>query len=306
MPQTLNGIAVDDKHRQRDVEHTVPEDEVLRIGHNGGLACVQKQADQGLVQHAQDEEGRYTVHAADAQCGVHAAVHTAKVFRAHILAGVGGHGGADALQRHAEELRSLAAGGLRRHDVAAQTIHRALQHHATDGGNAALQAHGDAHRAKFCTVRCADAPFFLIPAQLRVVAHDIKKAADARHSLTEHGGKGRAEHAHVEHNDAGKVQPDVQHTGHQQEIQRALAVAQCTHQGAGHIIKQSEGDACKNGADIHIRKVNDIGRGVRPHQHQTGHSHRNDGKHRGKGDGQPHGIGGVAAHLVVVVGTEGP
>ena len=27
---------------------------------------------------------------------------------------------------------------------------------------------------------------------------------------------------------------------------------------------------------------------------------------RGKSDGQPHGIGGVAAHLVVVVGTEGP
>ena len=306
MPQTLNGVAVDDKHCQRDVEHAVPEDELLRIGHNGGLACVQKQADQGLVQHAQDEEGGHAVHAADAQCGVHAAVHAAQILRAHILAGVGGHGGADALQRHAEELRSLAAGGLRRHDIAAQTVHRALQHHAANGGNAALQAHGEAHGAKLCAVRSADAPFFLIPAQFRVVAHDVNKAADARHSLTEHGGKGCAEHAHVEHNDAGKVQPDVQHAGHQQKIQRALAVAQCTHQGAGHIIKQSEGDACKNGADIDIRKVDDIGRGVRPHQHQTGHSHRNDGEHRGKSDGQPHGIGGVAAHLVVVVGAEGP
>ena len=29
----------------------------------------------------------------------------------------------------------------------------------------------------------------------------------------------------VEHNDAGKVQSDIQHTGHQQKIQRALAVA---------------------------------------------------------------------------------
>ena len=306
MPQTLNGVAVDDKHCQRDVEHTVPEDEVLRIGHNGGLACVQEQADQGLVQHAQDEEGGHAVHAADAQCGVHAAVHAAQILRAHILAGVGGHGGADALQRHAEELRSLAAGGLRGYDIAAQTVHRALQHHAADGSNTALQTHGEAHGAKLCAVRSADAPFFLIPAQFRVVAHDVNKAADACHSLTEHGGKSRAEHAHVEQDDAGKVQPDVQHAGHQQEIQRALAVAQCTHQGAGHIIKQREGDACKNGADIDIRKVDDIGRGVRPHQHQMGHCHRNDGKHRGKGDGQPHGIGGVAAHLVVVVGTEGP
>ena len=99
VPQTLNGVAVDDKHCQRDVEHTVPEDEVLRIGHNGGLACVQEQADQGLVQHAQDEEGGHAVHAADAQCGVHAAVHAAQILSAHILAGVGGHGGADAAYR---------------------------------------------------------------------------------------------------------------------------------------------------------------------------------------------------------------
>ena len=155
-------------------------------------------------------------------------------------------------------------------------------------------------------MRSADAALFPAPAQFRVVTHDVNKAANARHSLTKHGGKGGAEHAHVEQDDAGKIQPDVQHAGHQQEIQRALAVAQCTHQGAGHIIKQSEGDACKNGADIDIRKVDDIGRGVRPHQHQPGHSHRNDGEHRGKSDGQPHGIGGVAAHLVVVVGTEGP
>ena len=217
-----------------------------------------------------------------------------------------GHGGADALQRHAEELRSLAAGGLRGYDIAAQTVHRALQHHAANGGNAALQAHGETHGAKLCAVGRANSPLFLIPAQLRVVAHDVNKAADARHSLTEHGGKGRTERAHVEHNDAGKVQPDIQHTGHQQKIQRAFAVAQCTHQGAGHIIKQGKGDARKNGADIDIRKVDDVSWGVRPHQHQTGHSHRNDGEHRGKGDGQPHGIGGVAAHLVVVVGTEGP
>ena len=138
------------------------------------------------------------------------------------------------------------------------------------------------------------------------MAHDVQQTAKARHRLTEHGSKGRTECAHVEHNDAGKVQPDVQHTGHQQKIQRALAVAQCTHQGAGHIIKQSEGDACKNGADIDIRKVDDIGRGVRPHQHQPGHSHRNDGEHRGKSDGQPHGIGGVAAHLLVVLCAESP
>ena len=155
-----------------------------------------------LSSHAQDEEGRHAVHAADAQGGVHAPVHTVQVLGAHILAGVGGHGGADALQRHAEELRRLAAGGLRGHDVAAQTVHRALQHHAADGRDAALQAHGDAHAAKLCAVGQAETALFPAPAQLRVVAHDVNKAADARHRLTEHGGKGRTERAHVEHDDA--------------------------------------------------------------------------------------------------------
>ena len=128
-----------------------------------------------------------------------------------------------------------------RHDVAAQTVHRTLQHHAANGRNAALQAHGNAHTAQLCAVGQAETALFPAPAQLRVVAQDVQKTAQTRHSLTDHSGKCRTECPHLEHDDAHQIQPDVQKACHQQEIQRALAVAQCTHQGAGHIIKQSEG-----------------------------------------------------------------
>ena len=154
----------------------------------------------------------------------------------HVLAGVGGHGSADAFQGHAEELGGLAAGGLCGHDVAAQTVDGTLQHHAANGRDAALQAHGDAHAAQLCTVGQAERAFVLAPAQLMVVAQDVQQAAHTGHALTEHGGKGRAEHTHVKHDDAGKVQPDVQKAGHQQEEQRALAVTQRAHQGTGDII----------------------------------------------------------------------
>ena len=304
--QPLNGVTVDDEHRQRDIKNTVPEDKALGVGHDGSLARIEEQADEQLIGHAQDEEGRNAIHTANAQGGVHAAIHTAKVFGAHILAGVGGHGGADALQRHAEELRRLAACSLRSHDVAAETIHSALQYHAADGRDAALQAHGDAHVAQLCAVGQAETALFPAPAQLRVVAHDVNKAADARHRLTEHGSKSRTECAHVEYDDAHKVKSDVQKACHQQEVQRTLAVAQSAHQRTGHIIKQGERDAPENGADVDIRKVDDVFRRIRPHQHRAGQCHRNDGEHHRKKDGQPHGIGGVTAHFLIILGTEGP
>ena len=56
--QPLNGVAVDDEHRQRDIENAVPEDKALGVGHDRGLARIEEQADEQLIGHAQDEEGR--------------------------------------------------------------------------------------------------------------------------------------------------------------------------------------------------------------------------------------------------------
>ena len=120
-----------------------------------------------------------------------------------------GHGGADALQRHREELGGLAACGLRGHDAAAQTVHRALQHDAADGGDAALQDHRDAHVAELEAVAGAQTALFPAPFQLRVVVADVDETADARHRLTEHGGEGRTERPHPEDEDTEQVEADV-------------------------------------------------------------------------------------------------
>ncbi len=92
-----------------------------------------------------------------------------------------------------EELGGLAACGLRGHDAAAQTVHRALQHYAANSGDAALQPHRDAHVAELEAVAGAQTALFPAPFQLRVVAADVDETADARHRLTEHGGEGRTE-----------------------------------------------------------------------------------------------------------------
>ena len=225
---------------------------------------------------------------------------------AHVLAGVGGHGGADALQRHREELGGLAACGLRGHDAAAQTVHRALQHDAADGGDAALQAHRDAHVAELEAVAGAQTALFPAPFQLRVVAADVDETADARHRLTEHGSEGRTERPHPEDEDAEQVEADVQRAGHQQEIEWPLAVAQRAHEGAGDVVQQGEGDATEDGADVDVRDVDDVVGGVGPDQHRPGQGHRHHREHDGEKEAQPDGIGGVAPHLSVVLRAEGP
>ena len=72
-----------------------------------------------------------------------------------------------------------------------------------------------------------------------------------------------------------------------------LAVAQSTHQGTGHIIKKGEGDAPEDGADVNICNIDDVGRGVGPHQHGAGERHGDHRQHHCKGYRQPHGVGRV-------------
>ena len=135
---------------------------------------------------------------------------------------------------------------------------------------------------------------------------DVEQTANARHGLTEDRRKGRTEGPHLEHDDAQQIQPDVQNACHQQEIQRALAVAEGTHQGAGHVVQQGERDAHKDGADVNIRQINDVIRRVGPNKDGAGHGHRGHGEHGSEEHRQPDRVGGVAAHLTVVLRAEGP
>ena len=223
-----------------------------------------------------------------------------------VLAGIGSHGRADALQRDRQELCGLAAGRLGGHNITAQTVDGTLQHHAANGRNAALQAHGDAHIAELEAVITAEFSLFFGPAQLMVMPGNVPQAAKACHGLAEHRGKRSAEHAHFEDDDAEQVEADVQKACHQQEIQRTLAVAQSAHESAGNIIKQGERDAPEDGADVDVRQVDDIGRGIRPDQDGPGECHGHDGEHHRKGDAQPDRVGRVTAHLAVIFRAKRP
>ena len=155
-------------------------------------------------------------------------------------------------------------------------------------------------------MRPAELPLFSGPAQLPVMFEDIEQTAQTGHGLAEHGGERRTEGAHPEGEDAEQVEADVQHTGHQQEIERPLAVAQRAHEGAGDVVQQGEGDATEDGADVDVRDVDDVVGGVGPDQHRPGQGHRHHREHDGEKEAEPDGIGGVAPHLPVVLRAEGP
>ena len=161
-----------------DVEHAVPEDKALGVGHDGSLPWLPEQADeQPSVNRRMRKDA--TLYTQRAQRRVQAAVHPLEVVGTHVLlAGGGGHGGADALQRHAEELPPLAAGGLCSHDIAAQTVHgtpaaplpmAVMLHCRPMWGCPCCTAFG--------TVGQAERAFCPCPAQLMVVAQDVQQAA---------------------------------------------------------------------------------------------------------------------------------
>ena len=83
----------------------------------------------------------------------HALAHPGQAACAQVLTGVGGHGGADALQGHRQDLARLGACGHGSHRSAAQPVDRSLQHNA-------------AHRRDACTCRPMGRPIRHSSAQM--------------------------------------------------------------------------------------------------------------------------------------------
>ena len=252
----------------------------------------------------QDDEGGHAVDAADADGGAHPLPDPRQAVCAEVLAGVGGHGGADALEGDGQDLPGLAAGGHGGHRRAAQAVDGGLQHDGAHRRDAALQAHRQAHHAQVGAEGGAEAPFLPAPAQHPKVFGHVSKAPHPGHGLADDGGQRRAEHPGVKGQDEKDVQEDVQHAGHDQKVKGAAAVPQRPHIRAGDVVQQGEGDAGKDGADVHVGHVDDVGGGVGQHQDGPGQGHRRRRQHRPEQQGQPDRVGGVAAHPLAVPGAE--
>ena len=144
------------------------------------------------------------------------------------------------------------------------------------------------------------------PAQLQDghLPADVQYAQHAAQCFADHGGKGAAVAAPVQHLHKEQVAADVQHRADHQEIQGTLAVAQCTHGGGKEVIEEGEDQACKHDAQVVHRNGQDIGGHL--HQLQQGRG-QNDAQRREcqREHGACNGGGGhLTLHQLGITGTE--
>ena len=108
----------------------------------------------------------------------------------------------------------------------------------------------------------------------------------------------------MEIDDEHQIQHDVEHGGQQQEIQRALAVAQRAHDGRSQIIQNHGGNAQQHGGKISVGFVDDVGRRLHPDENlprQRDGNRRDDQSHR---RGKPDTVGHIFAQILLVMRAE--
>ena len=136
--QTLNHETEHIHKGQRRAEGHPVHDKILSVRQNRRFLRADEQAQQCGAKILDQEKGDDGIDQAECHAGAHSLADPIQLFRADILAAVGGHGGAQRVQRAADQLRHLIAGGDRRHRVGTQPVNARLQHNAANGGDGIL------------------------------------------------------------------------------------------------------------------------------------------------------------------------
>ena len=299
--QALDAVTPDDQRTQRHEKHAVPEEVLAPHGddlHLGGR--VEEEGHDGYIGKMQDKSRSNAVDGGDQQCAGNAFAHAVHPGGTQVLARVGGHGRADALQRDGQQVHRLAGGGDGGDSRAAQHVDGPLHDNAADGRDAALQAHrhADAHQADAGALAEGELAFLHMQ-HLKLAAQEAE-ADHAGDGLGNIGGQRCAEDSHLERHDEQKIQADVQGAGQDQEVQRRFAVAQGAHDAGDHVVQKDERDAGEDPANIDDRAVQDVLRRLHQHQQRASQGHRGDGKHYAECDAQPGGISHMAAQVAVI------
>ena len=158
---------------------------------------------------------------------------------------VGGHGGAEAFQRDAEQVAGLAGGGNGCHGGAAQHIDRPLHDDGADGSDAALQSHGQAHGQQADADPAVQAGFFRLHTDDIKFFDQVDQTGDAGDGLGQIGGERGAKHAGPEEDDEEQVQAHIQRTGDDQENQRVRLSPRARMMHATILYKNTKGMPAK-------------------------------------------------------------
>ena len=211
---------------------------------------------------------------------------------------------ADVLLRGIGKVVNAGSSGKGGHGVDTHGVHDGLHRDLAQLHGGLLHGAGPAVADRFAqqlAIKHQPAPAQLQDGHLPA---DVQYAQQAAQCFADHGGKGAAVAAPVQHLHKEQVAADVQHRADHQEIQGTLAVAQCTHGGGKEVIEEGEDQACKHDAQVADRNGQDIGGHL--HQLQQGRG-QNDAQRREcqREHGACNGSGGhLMLHQLGITGTE--
>ena len=225
-----------------------------------------------------------------------------------VLTYIGGHGHAHALHGQGEHLADLLTGSLGGYRGTAQQVDGVLHDDGANGRDGILKAHGKADVGQPLTVPGGEQAALTPERELLLLGRPGKepeRAQPAAEQLAEDGGNGRAVHAHAHGDDEQVIQPDVQHAGRQQEIERVLGVAHGAEH-AGSVVVQHRGrDAQEDDPDVEhgvrvqlFRRVDELKQRAR---HQGGE----DGEHHAQHHAEQGTVEQVLPQAALILGTEG-
>ena len=206
--------------------------------HHGGIG--DEEPDDGLGKEEADSGDKNGVEELQLQAAEEAGADTLFFARAAVLGHQGGGGMADVLLGHIGKVIDAACGGKGCHGVDTHGVHDGLNGDLAQLNGGLLHGAGPAVADGLFQQRgVKNEP---APAQLqhRDLPADIDQAEHAAERFAQHGGKGTALGAPIQHLNKEQVAADVQHRTDHQEVQRAFAVAQRAHGGGEEIIEEGE------------------------------------------------------------------
>ena len=103
----------------------------------------------------------------------------------------------------------------------------------------------------------------------------------------------------MQHEDAEQVEDDVQDGGQQQEVERGLAVAQCSDETGEQVIKESERNTDEDDQKIEVGTMQDVVRRLHHEQDSLAKQGSDDGQHNGNDEGNPKTVGYVTPQVAV-------
>ena len=257
--------------------------------HHGGIG--DEEPDDGLGKEEADSGDKNGVEELQLQAAEEAGADTVFFARAAVLSHQGGGGMTDVLLGHIGKVIDAACGGKGCHGVDTHGVHDGLNGDLAQLNGGLLHGAGPAVADGLFQQRgVKNEP---APAQLqhRDLPADIDQAEHAAERFAQHGGKGTALGAPIQHLNKEQVAADVQYRTDHQEVQRAFAVAQRTHGGGEEIIEEGEQQPTEHDAQVVHSDGKDLFRHLQQTEQRICQDHTGQREHQGK-DGACNGGGG--------------